>query len=315
MLARVAGNFYWLSRYLERIEGTARLINVHSHLLLDLPNAEPQSAWMPLVSIAGMDEVFRKHYDKATEANVTYFLIADERNHSSIINAAMAVKENLRSSRGSMPIRLYEGINNLCLMVRSELATGISPGKRQRFLESVEYQLLAITGTLEGSMSHDFGYQFLRIGNFLERADMTSRVLDVGSASLLAKNNTTQLSPFDSRQWVSVLRSLAAFQMYLQHVGKPINGRDVLAYLLQDSDLPRAYQFCLEGLDSCLQDLPDAETATTLLQDLQHDIESVDITLLANQQTELHQFIDELQIKLALVGNAIADRYFPSTED
>lgn len=311
MLARVAGNLYWLARYLERVESTARLINIHDNLLMDLPHVDRSSAWLPLIAVSGFDTVFTKHFDTSSEENVSYFLIADKRNPGSIVNALLATRENLRGSRDSLSQSLYEPINNLCLMVQKRHVDGVTLGNRQRFLKDIEHQLLAINGALDGSMSHNLGYLFLRMGCYLERADMTSRILDVRSATLLPETNGASLLPFENRQWVSVLRSVSAFQMYRVHVHHPINGPDVLAFLLQDHDLPRAYNFCLNGLAQCLQRLPGNHTAMRRLRRLQREVDKADIPALANDKLALHAFIDELQIKLARVGDAVADRYFP----
>jgi uncharacterized alpha-E superfamily protein len=311
MLARVAGNMYWLTRYLERVESTVRVLNIHNNLLMDLPHVNSSSAWMPLVSIGGLDDEFSRQFDEPSEANVTYFLIADERNPGSIVNSLAAARENLRTTRDSMNQSLYEAINNLCLLVQREATRGVGPGQRQVFLNTVEHELLAITGAMEGSMSHDVSYLFLRMGRYLERADMTSRLLDVRSANLLPGGNDSHLLPFENRQWVSVLRSVSAFQMYLVHVRKPVGGPEVLAFLLQDRQLPRAYQSCLISLAQCLQRLDGNHTPMRRLRRLQREVDQADIVSLANDKRQMHDFIDLLQIRLARVGDGITERYFP----
>lgn len=311
MLARLAGNLFWLSRYLERVEGTARLINSHDSLLMDLPRADPRHAWAPLISITGLDELFYSQFNEPSQNNVCHFLIADKRNPSSIVSSLDAARDNLRSSRDIMSRSLYEAINNLCLMVRAQVTTGIDAANRQRFLGKVEHQLLAITGCMEGSMSNDMGYLFLRMGCFLERADMTSRLLDVRSANLLPASDESPLLAFENLQWMSVLRSVSGMQMYLTHVRQPVNGPDVLRYLLQDENLPRAYQCCLRRLDLCVKRLGGNHLPMRRLRRLEREVANADIIGLASNKPQLHDFIDALQIKLARVGDGLAERYFP----
>ncbi len=312
MLARLAGNLFWLSRYLERVEGYARLINSHDNLLMDLPRADPRHAWAPLISVSGLDELFYSQFTEPSQSNVCHFLIADKRNPGSIVNSLDAAHDNLRSSRDIMSRSLYEAINNLCLLVRADVNAGIDTTNRQRFLSKVEHQLLAITGCMEGSMSNDMGYLFLRMGCFLERADMTSRLLDVRSANLLPATDEAPLIAFENLQWMSVLRSLSGMQMYLTHVRQPVNGPDVLRYLLQDDKLPRAYHCCLRRLDLCVKRLDGNHVPMRRLRRLEREVSNADVIELAANKGHLHDFIDDLQIKLAGVGNGLAERYFPA---
>jgi len=240
MLSRVAENVFWLSRYLERVESTARLMHVHGNVVMD---------------VAGMDTEFFASYAKPGEENVCHFLLFDKKNPGSMLNAMAAIHHNLRSSRDTLPRRLYESITDLHLMIKTRSVEGVDASKRQSFLKTVEQKLLAIAGILEGSLRHDLGYLIMRMGCYVERADMTSRILDVRGVSLSRDSKTSELLPFENRGWVSVLDSVHAVQMYRMHVRKPVHGPDVLAFLLKDPGLPRSYQFCLDHLDLCLQQL------------------------------------------------------------
>ena len=277
MLARVAENVFWLSRYLERAESTARLVNTHDKLLMDLPDVERQAGWQSLVSIAGMDSTFSLRDEHPDEASVTRFLLAEADNPGSLINAANAIRVNLRSSRDVLPQTLYERTNDLCLMIRKGVDSRIGTTERQTFLSDVEHRLLAISGTMEGSLSHGAGYLIARAGTLIERADMTSRILDVRAATLPIRPAADHFEPFDEREWMSVLRSVAAFQMYRQHVPRPINGPDVLRFLLLDTDLPRAYRFCLDHLGTCLEQLGGRREPMDALGTLQRKLAEPDV--------------------------------------
>lgn len=311
MLSRVAENVFWLSRYLERVESTARLMQVHGNLVMDVDEDEDGMEWMPLVSISGRDTEFSKQHSVPSEENVCHFLLADEDNPGSMLNAMGAVHHNLRSSRDTLPRRLYESITDLHLMVKTRTRAGIDPSHRQAYLKSVEQKLLAIAGILDGSLRHDLGYLIMRMGCYIERADMTSRILDVRAASLSRGADTNELLPFENRGWVSVLDSVNAVQMYRMHVRKPVHGPDVLAFLLRDPGLPRSYQFCLDHLDGCLRQLNKNEAPLAALDAVKQQINEADIQTLACDTLALHNYLDELQIGLSGVTDAIAHSYFP----
>ena len=311
MLARVAENVFWLSRYLERAESTARLINVHDRLLMDLPDVDRRAGWQSLVSIAGLDSTFSDRDEDASEMSVTRFLLVEKDNPGSLLNAANAIHYNLRSSRDVLPQVLYERVNDLCLGIRRGLGGCGAASTRQRFLGDVEQKLLAIAGCMQGSLSHDVGYLLIRMGCFLERADMTSRILDVRAATLPLRPVADHFEPFDEREWMSVLRSVSAFQMYRLHVRRPINGPDVLRFLLLDDRLPRAYRFCLDHLGRCLEQLDNNREPLDALGRLQRRLLEPDTALLARDSSALHDFIDELQTGLAEVADAISGTYFP----
>lgn len=311
MLARVAENVFWLARYLERAESTVRLVNVQDKLLMDLPDVDRQAGWQSLVSIAGMDNAFSLREEHPDEASVTRFLLAETDNPGSLINAANAIRVNLRSSRDTLPQALYERINDLCHVIRGGIETEIGTARRQAFLKDVEERLLAITGTMEGSLSHGIGYLIQRMGCLIERADMTSRILDVRAATLPVRPAADHFVPFDEREWMSVLRSLSAFQMYRQHVHRPINGPDVLRFLLHDPNLPRSYRFCLDHLGHCLEQLGKSRAPLDALGVLQRRLAEPELARLARDSIALHDYLDDLQKGLIDVADAIAGTYFP----
>jgi len=235
MLARVAENVFWLSRYLERMEITARLMNVYGRTLMDMPHVQPHEGWMPLITISGLDKPYLKHFGQANETDVTRFLIADTRNPSSLLNAAMAVKDNLRGSRDVFPRKMYEKITALVQYTKSATDAGVTIKNRNTFLDTLESQLLAISGAVHGSLRHDQTYTFMRMACYLERADMTSRVLDVPSSA--AVSATPTISPLandialEHRLWTGALNSVSAMQMYRRHVRQPVNAEGCLNFV------------------------------------------------------------------------------------
>ena len=322
MLSRVAQNIYWMTRYVERAEDTARLINVNTNLLLDLPR-NTTFGWLPLIFIIGAEKLF---FDKdphrlVDEATVVKFLINDREHPSSIIASLAAARENLRTTRDIVPREAWEQINSLYIYARDH-----TPSRRGRyeFLRRVIQGAQQIGGLLAGEMSRTAAYDFVRLGHYLERADMTTRILDVRSANLLSRARQSQSQsqvqtqtsaaapeeqdPFDSIQWMSVLKSLSAYQMYRQQVRMRVNGPDVLKFLLQDESVPRTVAFCLRQLDICLRKLPRHDAALAALAALQQKLNAATVPELTREG--LHDFIDEVQVGLGELHDQIAAAYF-----
>lgn len=306
MLSRVAENLYWMTRYVERAENTARLINVNSHLLLDLPR-HINPGWEPLIAITGSEESFAELYDEMDERNVVRFLVGDARNPASIIGSLDLARENLRTTRDIVPREAWELINDLHLFARKRTATGVAKQKRYEVLNHIIGQCQQLAGLLAGTMSHDTGYDFIRLGRNLERGDMTTRILDTRSEDLLPKH-AEDLTPFESIQWMSVLKSLTAYQMYRRHVRVRVRGADVLKFLLQDYAFPRSLTHCLIQVESCLRNLPFNEQPLRTATRLQRIVHEADVIALVG--AGLHRFIDDIQVELANMHIHIQSAYF-----
>ena len=334
MLSRVAQNVYWMARQIERAEDTARLINVNSNLLLDLPR-NTTFGWLPLIFIVGAEKLFfEKDPNRlADQSNVVKFLISDRDHPSSIISSLAAARENLRTTRDTVPPEAWEQINALYIYARDHVPTRRG---RFEFLRRVIQGAQQINGLLAGAMSRTAAYDFVRLGRYLERADMTTRILDVRSANLLARagrpaavtpdpsdSGQTQTQtqtqtqaipepeeqdPFESIQWMSVLKSLSAYQMYRQQVRLRVGGPDVLKFLLQDECFPRAVACCLKQLEICLRELPRNTVPLAGVAALKQRLNAAAAPTLVHE--ELHEFIDQLQIGLGDVHDQIAATYF-----
>ncbi|HEY5720298.1 MAG TPA: alpha-E domain-containing protein, partial [Gammaproteobacteria bacterium] len=238
MLSRVAENLYWMARYIERAENTARLVGVNANLLLDLPRGIAPG-WEPLIEITGSAGLFRERYAEPSERNVVRFLIADMDNPGAILASLRAARENCRTIRDIVPREVWELLNELYLYARDEVNVGLTKKGRHAYLKQVILSVQTLTGLLVGTMNHDAGYQFMRIGRNLERADMTTRIIDVRSASLL-DDAPVELRPFENIQWVSVLKSLTGYQMYRRSMQASVRQGDVRRFLFQHGEFPRS---------------------------------------------------------------------------
>ena len=314
MLARVVENMYWLSRYLERAENTARIIGVNTNLLLDLPGGIAPG-WLPLVDISGNRAEFDKlHEAKATrgeDRDVVHFLVADRTNPGSICSSMHYARENARTLREILPTEAWELLNEFIADCTRNVDNAVNKRTRFEFLKRIVVTLQTIAGMLDGTMNRNDAYIFSHLGRNLERADMTSRIVDVRSAQLLPAE-TPELRPFESVQWMSVLKSLSGYQMYRLRMRTRVKRTDVLQFLLRDDQFPRSCQYCLMQLERSLKELPRSEGVLDVLDGAARFIDRAPLATL--DQPGLHELIDRLQLHINNVHNMIAANYFPSRD-
>jgi uncharacterized alpha-E superfamily protein len=305
MLSRVADSIYWLARYIERAENTARIVMVNANLVLDTPKGM-SPGWRPLITITGSEALFDELYTDNSERNIVKFLIGDTHNPGSLLSSLWSARENARTVRDVVPREAWEYINDVYLYAKSNLQSGLSQRARYDYLKHIIAGAQQITGMLAGTMSHDPAYDFLRIGRNLERAEMTVRIIDVRSASLLP--HQAELTPFENIQWMSVLKSLSGYQMYRRHMQARVRRPAVLKFLLQTRDFPRAFYHCLCEVEAALQHLPRNDKALAIIADAKKTVLKVDLAQL--EQQALHVFTDALELSLADLTAQLNASYF-----
>jgi len=315
MLSRVAERVYWLARYLERVENTARILSVFSSLLIDLP-PRTKLGWRSLVEITGTSKAFDDVHKQTTERAVMRFMLV-ENNSVSILNMLASARENARTTREIMPSEAFEQINNLYFYAKDNAEKGISRGPRHDLFEEVISSCQQITGMMAGTVSHNEVYRFIRLGRNLERADMTTRILDSGSADLLPDlhlkddlkdTESVAAEPYENLLWMNVLRSISAYQMYRQNVRDRVNAEDVVMYLLQDREFPRAVAHCLSELDSVVEDLPNNDRVLAQIKRSLRSIDQVDVSALLDNG--LFEFIDATQLQIGEIHQLISEAWF-----
>jgi uncharacterized alpha-E superfamily protein len=306
MLSRVAENLYWMARYIERAENTARIVRVNGHLQLDLP-ARARTGWEPLIAITDSGPLFRKLHRTPSEKNVVGLLVSDDRNPGSIIRSLRNARENARTIREIMPRESWEQISGLYGSPAHHIGKGELLPDRDQYLRSIIHGAQTVTGLLDGTMSHDIGYDFLRMGRSLERTDMTSRIINVRSADLLPDQGGG-LRPFETIQWMSVLKSLSGYQMYRQHVDQSVRRIHVLEFLLKDEDFPRAIFHCLGEIEACLARLPRKTKLVDIIRRMRKAVSDADLETL--EQRNLNRFVDGLQIMMGDLHDGIAETCF-----
>lgn len=307
MLSRVAENIYWIGRYQERAENTARLIKVNTHLTLDLPKGVMPD-WEPLISILGCQNLYDETHEEVTERRIVNFLISDENNPLSILSSLSYARENARTIREIMPREAWESINAMYNDALENKSMSYSRNGRQPYLENIIGDLEKMTGLLAGSMNHDIAYDFLNLGRKLERADMTTRIIDVRSDNTIP-DDVPELRPFEDMIWMSILKSLSAYQMYRQSMQVRIRRYEVLKFLFTQKFFPRSVAYCVENMSMYIKNLPNNEKCTRYIERLQKTLTESSIKDLDNEA--LHKYIDKLQLQLAHVHDDISKTYFP----
>ena len=310
LLSSVAERVYWFARYVERVENTARMILVNNHLLLDMPR-NSTLGWEPIVSITGLADKFFETHKHANERNVMRFLVMDPANQSCMLCSLAHARENLRTSRAIFPRAVWETLNDLYTYAKKHKTSVLTRRERYHFMQHIIDSCHLISGKLSASMSHDQIYEFVRMGRNIERADMTSRVIDVRAENLLPKHDE-ELKPFNDIQWKSVLDSLAGYQMYRRYVHVRVRGVEVLRYLLQDIYFPRAINHCLDQIEQCLRNLPRNEAPQYALVRAQRLIRNAKIEKLAHD--DLNDFINRLQLAFIDIHAELTSTYFEGKE-
>jgi uncharacterized alpha-E superfamily protein len=311
MLSRVAERVYWMARYLERADNTARLLSAHTVLLMDLPETLEYDWFTPVV-IFNAETQYKENYPEVSEENVMRFLIADKDNPSSLLGSFASVRENVRTSLDLLPEEIWEQVNQTYMQLQAALPSLSSRHSRQMVLRDVMAACQRIRGVLESHLSRDHAFDFIQIGKHVERADMTSRTLEMTSL-LLAEDRSHALRRYESILWASLLSTLGAQQMYLRHMNSRIIARDVLQFLCQDLQFPRSLLYSLKAVNYYLSRLPEPEAVQAIASRIAEQFAKEDISAIPVDQ--IHWFMDRLQADLTLLHNDIAETWFyPETD-
>ncbi len=318
MLSRVANSIYWMCRYIERAENVARFISVNLNLLLDMPS-EKGKHWEPLVLITGDQQLFEKKYPNYDQEAVIRFLTFDREYPNSILSCLVAARENGRSIREIISSEMWEHLNTFYLELADSQSLTMALEDPHRFFKIIQMRSHLFTGLMDSTMSHGEAWNFARIGMMLERADKTSRILDVKYFMLLPQADMVN-SPIDNIQWTAVLKSASAFEMF-RKAHHHITPRKVAGFLIFDSHFPRSIHHCVSKAQVCLYRItgspPGSATnaAEKRLGRLKADLEYTDIDEVIDQG--LHEYLDGLQTRLNQVDAAIGATFFnlkPLTE-
>lgn len=307
LLSRVADNVYWGGRYLERAEDTARVVRSFTELILDLPTGVA-SSWEPLLAVVGGREQFDATHVRAEESDVVRFLVADESNHGSVVASVAQARENLRTAREVLPREAWQAVNDLYLFTGHDRESGVDRRSRARYLSRVITDSQRLDGVLTGSMRRDEAYELWRLGQAIERADMTTRVLGVRAASLLAlAEQPDGFEDFDEVQWMGVLRSLTGLQMYQRSHRGPIDADSVVRFLLFDVAFPRSVAGCVQRISEAFARLPRPDITLPAADAVVELLAALPAH--AADGRALDEAMDRVQLALAAVHDTVYDTF------
>lgn len=311
MLSRVACNTYWMSRYVERAENVARFVDVNLHLMLDLPVDESHQ-WAPLIAVTGDQEVFHRHYGAPTRENVIQFLTFDENYANSVISSIRMARENARTVREVISSELWRHINETYLYITSNTAKKLALNQPNEFFQQIKEQCMLFKGLSDATLTHEETYHFIVLGRSIERADKTSRIIDVKYFILLPEAAYVN-TPYDNIQWAAVLKSVSALEMYrMEH--HRIEPHNVAGFLILHRNFPRAMRYCVARAETalhCITGTPEGafgNAAERLLGKLSAELDYADIHEII--ESGLHEFLDAFQVKLNNIGNALQETFF-----
>jgi uncharacterized alpha-E superfamily protein len=312
MLSRVADSIYWLNRYIERAENVARFVDVNLNLLLDSPSDVTQQ-WEPLVLTTGDLPLFRKSYGEASAEAVIQFLAFDSNNPNSILSCLQFARENARSVREIISSEMWEQVNAFYLMVKDTAQICPSYHQMSEFFSQVKLSSHLFAGVMDATMTHNEGWHFGQIGRLLERADKTARILDVKYFILLPSIGDVGTT-LDQLQWMALLKSASAYEMYRKCGQHRITPTGVAEFLILSREFPRSTRFCLLQSERSLQQITGTPIGTwrspveRTLGRLRSDLDYLTIDDIV--QTGLHEFLDALQSQMNEIDSKIYDTFF-----
>ena len=311
MLSRVADSIYWMSRTLERAENVARFIDVNLNLMLDTENTD-NNLWEPLLHTSGDIALFKTHYGPPIKDSVMHFLTFDRSNPNSILSCVWSARENARQVREIISSEMWEQANRFFLLVRDASNSGAVLRNPHDFYTDVKMASHLFDGIADATLSHNEPWHFLRMGEMIERADKTSRILDVKYYMLLPTLQDVG-SAIDGVQWAALLRSASSFEMYRKRYRR-ITPERVAAFLVLDRNFPRSIAYCVARAEESLRAItgtPHNYFSNPAEQRLGQLSASLNYSKIEEIMAGgLHEFLDSLQFHLNRVGDAIYDSFF-----
>jgi len=306
MLSRTADHLYWMSRYIERAENTARLLDIaYQTTLQPQSTEESEQSWRSLVSISELNGLYGAKYSSINGRNVMEFMVADENNLSSIFNCLRAARENARAVRGALTTEVWETMNQTWLEFRRLLREGSLTRDPSQFFEWVKYRSHLSRGVTVGTMLQDEAFHFIRIGSFLERSDNTARLLDV-KFYRQEPVATERDAARDFYYWSAVLRSVSGFEIYRKVYSNVIQPDKVAELLILRPDMPRSLSHCITRMQANLQRVANPHSAETLRRAGRLEAELAFGRIDEILAKGLHPFLDGFLAEVADLGDRIS---------
>jgi len=315
MLSRVADSLYWVSRYVERAENTARILDVNLQVTLDSEHAGPEDErldWQPILATLEDLTCFKKHFSEINSRTVCEYVTFSRENPSSIWSCVAAARENARTVREYISSEMWERLNAFWLWINSSKARAICANSGIDFYRAVVDHSHQFQGTTNATLTHGEGWHFIQAGRYLERADSSSRILDLKYHILLPHGEQVG-GAIDTVQWQAVLKSCSAFEAYRKlHPGQVLPW-SVAEFIILHDTFPRSIHFCAEAVDAALHRISGTDRshysneAERLAGRLCSDLHYTTITEIF--RTGLHEYLDGIQGRLNAVAAAMHAQY------
>lgn len=318
MIARVAESCFWLHRYVERVDNTARLLGVNFAFLLDVPGAAVER-WRPLLVVAGVEQPYIARYGAGLLDDgdrVQDYLVWDESNPVSVANSLHYARENARTIRETLSLEAWAALNRFWLWLQAPETRELYRDERPVFYERIRESCHLFHGVCGDTLLHEEPFEFMRLGMFLERAAQTARILDTKYHSIGPTGEDGETSA-EVAEWLAILRSCSAYEPYFKRVDGPLSGRAVAEFLLLDPSFPRSVLHCLlrawNFLELIGQDRPEAigRRSAGLLIDLLTRLRQTSIQQVL--EGGLHATLTDVVDQLAVICNAVEEDYFRGT--
>ena len=304
MLSRTADHLFWMSRYMERAENLARLLDVTWQMSLVPQSLDAANQnWNAIIALNSLEEEFASRYSAVNAENVLRFMVSDTANHASIHSCLRLCRENAHAVRGTVTSEMWETMNSTWLEAREKTFEQIFNAGIGEFFEWVKMRSSLSRGTTLGTLLQDEAYHFIRLGTLLERADNTARILDVKYHVLRPHGDE---GATDFYQWGALLRSVSAFEVYRKAYRDVITPERVAELLILRMDMPRSLHFCMNGVVKNLDLIANLHSSETqrqagLLHAQLHYARVEDIL-----EHGLHEWLTDFMDRIYMLGDGIS---------
>jgi uncharacterized alpha-E superfamily protein len=296
-----------MARYIERAENTARLVLAYNHLIMDIPRGS-QPGWEILVRILNANDTFNEWFRVPNEQNILRLLIGEADAVCSIPFAIANARENVRTTRDVLPDEVWELVNELHLYTAEAAEKSVGRRNRQQYLEEIIKRSQVIHGVLRGTLCRDHSYCFIKLGQLLERADMTTRIIDVGASDILEREGAGH--GIEHLLWGTLLKSMSALGAYRRMIGPLVEKDAAVDFVFLEQTFPRSLRFCLQGIGEELGRLNNNNAALAVLDRTRRKLRNFSAESMDPE--DLHRFIDELQLNINAQHQAIDSTWFIS---
>ena len=309
MLGKTAGGLFWMYRYLERAENTARMIDTGQRIALTRATSSDDE-WAPVLQTAGVLDGYHARHDEMRRDLAVDWMLRDRDNPSSILSCICAARQNAKLVRTALTHEVWEAVNSAYIQSNDLLARKVSERDLPQCLEAVRQATALARGATHGTMLRNDMYDFARIGTFIERADNTARILDVKYYVLLPVASSVG-SRLDNAQWETILRSVSAEGGYRLTYGQTVRPRDIAQFLILDRRMPRSLAFCAGkirdnlnylGADYGVKIPAQAQADTLYRRFMSHDVDAI-------FDYGLHEYIQDILSSLGGLSRQIEIDY------